>query len=191
MDIANLFEYAKNIEMPGDMQTRIIANCQRCIRQRPLPIKKTLIIAAALLTLLGISAVSTVRLGYFKDIKNSFGTVIGTEYLNATEEICVQASLSDGVLSLRISFVQPDMFPYRTTEQLAVGSCQITDANGTVQLIQASAVCAPVANGEANIIIPLDTPVSSPCTLQIDSFISTKKADQPLRIEGSWHVILE
>lgn len=186
MDIANLFESAKNIEIPGDMQTRIIANCQRCIRKRPLPIRKPLLIAAALLTLLGISAVGMVRSGYFQDIKNSFGTVIGTEYLNATEEICVQASLSDGALSVHISFVQPDMFPYRTTEQLAIGSCRITDANGTVHLTQASAASIPVADGEADIIIPLNAPLSSPCTLQIDSFISTKKADQPLEIKGSW-----
>lgn len=186
MDIVNLFESAKNIEIPGDMQTRIIANCQKSIRKSPMPVRKFIIIAAALLTLLCISAGGTVRLGYFKDIKNSFGAVTGTEYLNATEEICVQASLSDGALSIHLSFVQPDMPPYREIEQLAIGSCQITDAAGDIQIIQASAVSVPVADGEVSIIIPLNAPVCFPCTLQIDSFIGTKKADQPLEIKGSW-----
>lgn len=188
MDITKLFESAGNVEMPEEMQARIIKNCRDIRLRGSLPGRKFALITAALLLLLCITATGVGSRGFFRDIKDGFGAITGTEYLNATEEIDVQALLSDGILTVHIKFFTPDALPFRDCEGLGIGSYRITDADGNSLYEGTGTDPVPIADGRAEISIALDRDLTAPHAIIIDTFISTKKADQPLEITGCWEV---
>lgn len=152
-------------------------------KQGGIPMKKRLsvLIAAALITTLCCAtAFAAVSGGWFADVKNSFGAVTGTEYHNATEEIAVTAEAESGLLTVHVTFLAPEQFPYRETESLRIGEYTIADRSGN------ETDAAPIVNGTAQLTIPIGELPAGEYTLHITSFIGEKKAEQPLPIYGDW-----
>lgn len=152
-------------------------------KQGGIPMKKRLsvLIAAALITTLCcVTAFAAVSGGWFADVKNGFGAVTGTEYHNATEEISVTAEADNSLLTVHVTFLAPEQFPYREVETLRIGDYTIGDLHGT----ETEAV--PIGNGTAQLTVPIGDLPAGEYTLSIEQFIGEKKAEQPLPIYGDW-----
>jgi len=187
MDMDHLFTSVRNARMPGDVRLRLLEGCQDSRRKRVLLFQKTAFVAIVAVLLAGIAAWASVSTGYFRDVKNNFGAVIGTEYLSADREISIEAFAAGNELHIRASFLIPSEFPYREAADLSVAGWKITDSSGSVLFEGTQSAVYPLNEGVANIIIGLTDNCPGECTLTVKDFVSHKKADQPLRIEGTWH----
>ena len=150
------------------------------------PMKRTFLIAAVLVLSLPVIGMAVSNTGMFKDVKTIFGTVTGTEYENATNEITVSLSAEENELLVKTTFVTPDTPPYNASEMLAIGAYQILDEAGNTILKGTESPAVVVEEGQAIFHLSLDDLKKGTYTLSIDSFISSKKADQPLPIYGNW-----
>jgi len=186
----------KKIEMPDEMKERIRKNCLDALshetEERPMkkrkPLKRTFLIAAALVLCLPAIGMAVSNSGSFRDVKNIFGAVTGTEYENATDEITLSAAAEDMVLLVETTFVNPTAPPYNACETLSIGTYQILDQAGTVVLNGEETQPEAPRDGKAVFRLPLDELKKGTYTLKIDSFIGSKKADQPLPIYGNWEL---
>jgi len=91
-----------------------------------------------------------------------------------------------GVLKVEAVFVEAEKAPYSEVEQLAIGSYQVIDVNGDIVAQGDAGESVPVQDGQAEITLDVEELPEGQYTLQLQSFIGSKKADQPLRISGSW-----
>ena len=123
--------------------------------------------------------------GYFRDIKNWCGAVVGTSYEQATNEVNMTVTATANELSVRASFVDPSVAPYSEAEKLGIAEYQIIDTSGkTVK--EGAAETAEIVNGQADINIILDDIGSGNYELIITALVAEKKAEQPLNINGNW-----
>jgi len=193
MDMSSLKKSVKSIEMPAAMRHRIAANSKKILMEDGNMDKagnwfRRPVIVAALLVLcicLPVAGVASGNSGFFRDVMRGTA-VVDTEYEQATGEINVTADLVDGELTVTANFLVPDALPYRECEELAVGSYRIIADNGEIVAEDEKSENAALINGQAVIRIPVEVLGSGVYTIQIDSFISSKKADQPLPMKGSW-----
>jgi len=192
----NLKNAMEKIEMPHEMKERIRKNClaelshktEECPMKKRKPMKRTFLIAAALVLCLPVIGMAVSNTGMFKDIKNIFGAVTGTEYENATEEITLSLSAEGKELLVETTFVNLDAPPYSESEMLAIGAYQILDEGGNTILEGTESPAVVVTEGQAVFRLSLDDLEKGSYTLKIESFISSKKADQPLPIYGNWEI---
>lgn len=192
----------KEIEMPDEMRKRIIANCfdalnkerntgetrMRRINNRW---KKSLPIAAALVLCVCITGVTAMAAtgkleGFFKDIKNWNGAVVGTAYEQATEEIAVSIKEVTNELIVLVTIEEPEKPPYLYSELFGIVSYKIEDMEGNVVLNEEAFGERVNFSNQMSLEIPLNQIPSGEYKLVIEQFISEKKADQPLKISGNW-----
>ena len=196
MEFEALKRSVERIEMSEEMQNRIVGNCRAaavCKRgkiainnRENVSVKKIVTIAAVVALCLCASVVAASRCGCFKDVANWTGAVTGTKYVQATNEIKVHAAAERGVLTVTAEFLAPDVVPYREQEALSVGAYQIVDASGDVVDEGEGDDFAELVDGKAVMTVPLGGLADGTYRLQIQSFVGTKKADQPLEISGAW-----
>ena len=186
MDMNRLLNPVKNTRMPGDVRLRLIESCRESQREKISLFPRTAIIALVALLLAGIAAWASVNTGYFRDIKNAFGAVTGTEYLAADREILIEANAAGNTLHIHASFLLPDEFPYREVASLSLSGWKISDASGKILFEGNESTAYPVSEGASEIVIPLPGSCPDGCTLTVNDFFAHKKADQPLRIQGTW-----
>ncbi len=191
---------AKNIRMSNEQKKCIAENCKARIEEemeaRPVKQKKGGYLrkpAAALigcviclsLSVTALAAKGSLK-GYFRDIKNPWGAVVGTAYEQATDEIAVSAEVQGKKLVVRAAFVEPQMMPFRVWKNLGIAAYQITDGNGTVVQEGKTEELAKVAGGTAAIPISLDGLRTGSYKLIITAFVTAEKAEQPMQISGYW-----
>ena len=201
MDFVNLKYAAKEITMPEEMKRRIAYNCKKQIistmeehtmnhRKNNSFFRKPAAVFAVLAVCLSLSvtalAATGVLQGFFRDITNHSGAIVGTSYEQATDEIAVDVTVNGNELTVLTTFVNPDKLPYREAELLGIADYQIVDAEGKVVQEGNTDKSTPVANGQVPIIIELHDLKAGAYKLIVNSFVSEKKADQPLNISGTW-----
>ena len=71
---------------------------------------------------------------------------------------------------------------------LAIGTYQLLDETGNVILEGEETSPVMATEGRAVFRLSLDDLEKGVYTLKIDSFIGSKKADQPLPIHGNWEI---
>ena len=130
-----------------------------------------------------------VRLRYFRDVMRGTA-VVGTEYEQATDEIAVDVDFDNGELTVTANFLIPDVFPYRECEELAVGSYRIMNGDGKIVAEGGKSENAAIINGQAIMRILVEALSPGDYTVQIDAFIGSKKAEQPLPMKGHWECAL-
>ena len=200
MEFENLKSAAKEITMPEEMNRRITHNCKRQFantmeehtvknRKNNSFLKKPVAVFAVLAVCLSLSvtalaAAGTLK-GFFRDITNWQGAVVGTSYEQATDEIVVNVTANGEELTVLATFVDPQIFPYREVEKLGIVSYCIVDTNGKT-VSEGAAASAEVVNGCTAISIRLDDLDSGSYRLMISAFVGEKKAEQPLNINGNW-----
>lgn len=126
--------------------------------------------------------------GYFRDITNIWGAVVGTSYEQATDEIAMSVTVNGNELTVLATFFFPQEFPYREAEKLGIAAYSIVDANGKA-IKEGVAESTEVVNGQAAVSIKLGDIDSGSYKLIVTAFVSEKKADQPLNINGNWECI--
>lgn len=200
MEYEVLKRAAQKIMMPEEMKHRITENCKKEIlntMEEPtmkkcrnnVPFRKSAAVFAALATCLSLSvtALATGKLqGFFRDITDWRGAIVGTAYEQATDEIGMHLSVHEDSLTVLAIFSDPQKFPYREAEKLSIAAYQIVDGNGSVVREGTATDSASVANGQAAIQIPLDGIGRGCYKLLVTAFVTEKKADQPLVISGDW-----
>jgi len=153
--------------------------------------------------------------GFFEDITNWSGTVTGTVYENATNEITADVGekviQSDKVsFPLSITLKEPDKAPYNTIEALTIGDFQVFQSGKPVNNEQIAFERGPMAEFEfmikdedklliledkkfkTNLVINnLSTSANETYTLIINSFFIQSKGDAPLEVKGEWEVNLK
>lgn len=200
MEFENLKSAAQEITMPEEMKRRIAHNCKNQLvntmeehtmknRKNNSFFKKPAAVFAALAVCLSISvtalaATGTLR-GFFRDITNWQGAVVGTSYEQATDEIDVNVSGNGEELTVLATFVDPQIFPYREVEMLGIAEYCIVDTNGKT-VSEGAAESVEVVNGCAAVSIQLDDLDNGSYRLMISAFVGEKKAEQPLNINGNW-----
>ena len=152
--------------------------------------RKPAAVFAALAVCLSLSvtalAATGVLQGFFRDITNHSGAIVGTSYEQATDEIDMDVTVDGDELTVLATFVDPNMFPYRESQLLGIADYRIMDAEGNVVQEGTTDKFTPVANGQASIVLELNELATGSYKLIVTAFVSEKKADQPLNISGTW-----
>lgn len=195
MKYSNMKNVAEKIVMPEDMKRRIITNCKLEISQtrkdsimkknkmfkRPAAVFATMAICLSL-SVTALAATGVLK-GFFQDVKRPDGAVVGTTYEQATDEITIELTVNDDVLTIETSFTGKDPF---IAEELGLGDYMIVDGNGKIVKEGTSTGYAEIIDGHATMKIYMNDVEDGSYKLKINSFIATKKADQPLTVYGNW-----
>lgn len=142
--------------------------------------------AALALFFCGVAASAAVKHGYFQDIKDKFGAVTGTEYMQASEEIEISISDSADKLTVLVSFIDSNVPPYSECEEFGIENFQIVSASGENVIEGTVGLQSEINDGRVEIKIPIDDLEKGSYKLVITSFIGGSRADQPLEINGLW-----
>ena len=200
MDYERLKSAAETITMPEEVKRRIVRNCKtQILNSRKEIVMKTnkkntfirkpaaVFVAVALCLSLSVTALAAtgVLQGFFHDITDYHGAVVGTSYEQATDEISMDVTVNGNELTALVSFINPQMVPYSEAEKLGIAAYQVVDANGRV-VAEGAAESTKIVNGQAAINIMLDEIESGNYKLIVTAFVTEKKADQPLNISGAW-----
>lgn len=198
MEFEKLKSAAETVVMPEGMKRRIARNCAHILNTRKETVMKTnkntaffrkpaaVFAAAAVCLSLSVAALATgAAQGFFRNLTNWKGAVVGTSYEQAADEIDMTVTVNGNELTVLASFADPQAAPYSESETLGIAAYRIVDADGkTVK--EGACASAEVVNGQAAVCIPLDGVDSGSCKLIVTAFVSGKKADQPLNIHGIW-----
>ena len=200
MEFENLKSATQEITMPEEMKRRIAHNCKKQIvntmeehtmnnRKNNSFFRKPAAVFAALAVCMSLSvtalAATGVLQGFFRDITNYSGAIVGTSYEQATDEINMDVTVNGNELTVLAIFADPQIAPYVYAEQLGIAQYRIVDGNGK-EVKEGSTDSAEVVNGQAAVNIELDDISSGNYKLIVTAFVSEKKADQPLNINGNW-----
>ena len=195
MDFENLKKSVQSIKMSDEMQTRIIKNC-RCAgiyKTEEISMKKRNhswlmkpAVIAAVLSLCMAAVTAGNYIGHFRDVTDWTGAVTGTEYVQASNDIRINLTADQNTLTVHVTFLTPDTFPYQALETLGLDTYQVIDSSGAVILTGEGSDFFDITNGTASISLPISDFDSGTYTLQVESFSGAKKADAPIRIIGSW-----
>jgi len=197
--LKDLKEKVNEIEMPDDMRARIVGNCylemekefmrthkKNIFFRKPMAAVTFLALCICVGGISAMAASGKVQ-GFFKDITNWRGAVVGTSYEQATEEVQVKImEVNAGSLAVEVTFLNPDKAPYLYSEQLGIHAANIVDANGQIVIKDISSEPVPKEDGKVMIQVSLDNLPAGNYKLQIGELVSTKKADQPLVLYGDW-----
>ena len=200
MEFENLKSAAQEITMPEEMKRRIAHNCKQIEttmeehnmnnRKNTSFFRKPAAVFAALAVCLSLSvtalAATGVLQGFFRDITNHSGAIVGTSYEQATNEIDMDVTVNGNELTVLATFVNPNKFPYRESELLGIAEYQIMNAEGKIVQEGGTDKSTPVVNGQVSIVLELNDIETGSYKLVVNSFVSEKKADQPLNISGNW-----
>ena len=149
---------------------------------------------AAVVTVCAITVVSagTIK-GMFKDVKRWDGAVIGTEYVNATNDIEMNISeTKDEYISLDINFENPNEAPFVFLQEVAITDYKIFDNNDKevleVNSTFENGIKGNVENGRILLELPTNDKLNSNQNykLVVNTIYGLAKAEQPLKITGTW-----
>lgn len=200
MEFENLKYVAQEITMPEEMKRRIAHNCRKQIlntmeehtmnnRKNNSFFRKPAAVFAVLAVCLSLSvtalAATGVLQGFFRDITNYSGAIIGTSYEQASDEINMDVTVNGDEMTVRATFADPQMAPYVYAERLGIAQYRIVDGNGKI-VKEGSVESTEVINGQAAVSINLNDVDDGSYRLIVTAFVSEKKADQPLNINGNW-----
>lgn len=198
MEMNQMVKKIKEIQMPKEMQERIIKNCKeqmeekrmgrtqenkKAMFRRPLAVAASVALCVCVVGVTALAATGQLQ-GFFKNVKRWDGAVTGTTYENATEEIKVEVAVEGETIEVYVEAQDPAKAPYGFFDILEIGTYEIVDDQGNA--IDISAEPAQWDAGKATIEMSAEDLPSGSYTLIIHEFVGSAKADQPLPIRGNW-----
>ena len=149
---------------------------------------------AAVVTICAVTVVSAGAIkGMFKDVKRWDGAVIGTEYVNATNDIEMSINATkDEYISLDINFENQNEAPFAFIQEVAITDYKILDNNDKevleVNSTVENGIKGKVENGRILVKLPTNDELNSnqDYKLVINTVYGLAKAEQPLKITGTW-----
>ena len=190
-----LVKKVTEIEMPDNMQKRIIKNCYNEMEKKTMKktntfFKRPMMEVASFalcLCLVGISALAAGKLeGYFKDVKRWDGAIVGTIYEQATDEVELNITSVTNELTVELTMLKPKEVPYREFESFGIEEYKIVDANGNTVVDNEKLEMSMAEGSIVTVYIPLNDISEGTYTLVVSKMIGDKKADQPLILNGNW-----
>lgn len=182
----------KEIEMPKDMQQRIIDNCYIETEKKSMKtIKRPMVAVASFaicVCLTGVSALAAIGKleGFFRDIKRWDGAVVGTSYEQATDEVELNIVEVSDKLVVEITMVNSNTAPYSFFEILGIKDYRIVDANDNVIVENKNLEMSVISGDKIYINVPLENVDDGEYTLMVNELVGSAKADQPLVLTGTW-----
>ena len=193
MDKKKFVNKIKEIEMPKDMQQRIIEKCYIETEKKKMNkmFKKPMVAVASFaicVCLMGVTALAaTGKLeGYFRDIKRWDGAVVGTAYEQATDEVELNIVEVSDKLVVEITMVKPKEAPYSFFEMFCIKKYKIVDTNGNVIVENENLEMSAIANNKVLVNVPLDGVANGEYRLIVSELVGSSKAEQPLGLTGTW-----
>lgn len=198
MDMKELFRDIKDIEMPDEMQRRIIKNCYGVMEEKEMnkkstgkKMRKPMAVAISLAVcgcITGVTALAATGhlQGFFKDKTRFDGAVVGTTYEQATDEINVSVTSGEGAITVTAEFVNPKAAPYGFISEFGITDYTISDVNGNVLVKDGKTAMTAISDGKVEFVIPADNLEKGDYKLEISQFTGGSKADQPLPVNGQW-----
>ena len=178
-DIKRVLE---KIEMSEEITERVIKNCKREVRMKK-RIKKSFIIAAAVIACFGATSFAAANSGFFKDVTRWDGAIVSTTYENATEEIKVEAEEKNGNIYIYVEAEKKA--PYIYGEEISITDYTLKDSDGN-NIDYNEELKSVMEECKASFVIETESVKSNIDKIIIEEFTTTKKADQPLPIKGRW-----
>lgn len=195
----NLVKKINEIEMPKDMQERMIRKCYqemeekimnknrtKRIFKKPVVAVASLALCICLTGVTGLAAAGGKLEGFFKDIVGWNGAVTGTSYEQATEEVEFQVLVVSQELAVEITMLQPETAPYNSLEQVGIKSYKIIDEDGNIVIEGKETASEKVVNGTVKIGIVMDDISQGKYKLYVSELVGSAKAEQPLVLSGNW-----
>lgn len=187
----------KQIEMPVEMQERIIKNCYEKMEEEAMKksrkniFQKPMVAVAALALCLCVTGVSSLAAtgkleGFFKDITRWDGAVTGTTYEQATDEVEIAIAEVNDSLEVNITFLDAQKAPYSFFDTLGIRNYQILDQKGKAVVKKEETNAEAISNGQVKVLIPLEDIPAGEYRLEITELVGSAKADQPLVVSGTW-----
>lgn len=185
------------IRMSKEMEDEIVRNCCEKMEVEFMAINsikkfkvRPAVVAAVMalcLCMVGITSMAaTGKLeGFFKDVKNWNGAVVGTAYEQATDEVEVFAEVQEGTLKVELIMLHQDEAPYSVLDELGIESYQILDSEQNV-VLEGRTEMNMVQNGKTEIEIALQSLTTGEYTFVVTKLVGGSKADQPLVLTGNW-----
>lgn len=183
------------ISAPFDLKTELNkVEGKNMSKPRNITWLKRVSTVAAVVTVCAITVVSAGAIkGMFKDVKRWDGAVIGTEYVNATNDIEMSINATkDECISLDISFENPNEAPFAFIQEVAITDYKILDNNDKevleVNSTFENGIKGNVENGRILLELPTNDKLNSNQNykLVVNTIYGLAKADQPLKITGTW-----
>lgn len=203
MEMRELFQEIKEIEMSEEMKNRIINNCynekeekvmaknkNRKIFRKPMVAIASMALCFCLVGITALAATGKLE-GYFKDIKRWDGAVTGTSYEQATDEIKMSVNMVSNELEVTAEFKTPDKVPYMTFQTFGIEDYQIVDVSGNVIVEGGRTELVQITEGKTTIVIPITELADGKYKLVVSGFVGSSKADQPLVLSGTWEYEFE
>lgn len=195
MEIKKELETLKEIQMPKEMQERILRNCdgrtEENIMSKKNKSKKILTVAASLVLALSVTGVSALAAteklaGFFKDITGWNGAVTGTSYEQATDEVEISITNVAEELTVEVKFLEPQKAPYSSFDLFGIEKYSVEDKAGNLILEGTTSEMTEFDEGRAYIKLPLNEMLSGEYKLTVRELVGSSKADQPLVLSGTW-----
>ena len=183
------------ISAPFDLKTELNkVEGKNMSKPRNITWLKRVSTVAAVVTVCALTVVSAGAIkGMFKDVKRWDGAVIGTEYVNATNDIEMSINATkDECISLDISFENPNEAPFAFIQEVAITDYKILDNNDKevleVNSTFENGIKGNVENGRILLELPTNDKLNSNQNykLVVNTIYGLAKADQPLEITGTW-----
>ena len=198
MEIKKEMEQLKQIEMPKEMQERILRNCDRKTEGKNMKRNTTkssfgkyMTVAASLVLCLCVTGVTALAAagkleGFFKDITGWNGAITGTSYEQATDEVEINVTTVGEELAVEVKFLEPETAPYSVLEELGIKTYEILNGNGEVVIRGDATEMKEIVRGMTMINLSADTILNGEYKLIVKELVGGAKADQPLVISGIW-----
>ena len=193
MDKKKFVNIINEIQMPKDMQQRIIEKCYIETEKKSMNkmFKKPMVAVASFalcVCLMGVTALAaTGKLeGYFRDIKRWDGAVIGTAYEQATDEVEMNIIEVSDKLVVEITMVNFKEAPYSFFEMFGIKKYKIVDTKDNVIVENENLEMSAIANNKVLVNVPLDGIANGEYTLIVSELVGSSKAEQPLGLSGTW-----
>ena len=170
--------------------TRMKVKKENNVWKKQLPFAAALALCVCITGATSLAATGKLQ-GYFKDITNWNGAITGTTYEQATDEIIVSIGEVTEEISILITIEDSEKPPYRESELFGIGNYRIEDMSGNIIVSESSFAERTSFTSQMSLKVPLEQISNGKYKLIIEQFISEKKADQPLRINGNWECEFE
>ena len=193
-----LVKKVNEIELSKKMKERIIKKCYiemeentmsknkiKKIFSRPLVAVASFALCLCFVGITGFAATGKLN-GFFKDITNWNGTVTGTSYEQATNEVKLNITEVSNKLKVDLIMLNPSVAPYNTFEKFGIKDYKIIDMNGNIITEGNLEKTEKVIDGKVNIYISINNVKNGNYKLIINELLGSSKADQPLVLSGSW-----
>lgn len=207
----SLEEKMNQIEVPATLHNRCRVGINHAKKEREeirmnkkkmiRTILATAAVAGVCILTTGNTAIGNTVKGFFKDVTRWDGAVVGTEYLQATEEIemevvKVTTEQNNTKLCLEVTFVEKEQIPWNCLEEIVLGSYKILDEEGKEVIVVENdlteGVKGTIVDGKTQIVFKVEQLLEDiEYTIVVESMYGLKKADAPLEIKGNWEIIIQ